>query len=62
MFDGDTRPFVGRVVSVTVRTGDFPAAGLVEGGAFEVDGVAHTILSARRAEDGAVTRIFCSIA
>lgn len=50
--------FIGRVVTLIVKTGTFP--GLAEGVAITVEGTAYTVRQQWLIEDGALTRVRCS--
>lgn len=50
---------VGKLISVAVKTGAL--AGLTEGVAITVDGVAHKVYRALEYGDGAMTRVWCSL-
>ena len=55
---GDAALFIGRTVSVRVKTGTFPA--LVVNGTATVDGTDYQIIEVRKIGDGKFTRFWCT--
>lgn len=53
----ETGGFYGRIITVIVKTGALPVAGLVEGAGLTVDGTEYTVLGAHKRDDGALTRV-----
>lgn len=51
--------FVGKVMAVVVKTGVL--VGLAEGATLEVDGTSYRVIQAHQQDDGALTRVLCSV-